>query len=46
MEAFQASKKYEILKKGRPLGMSRLKWFNLKGQFQNRIGYSYPDDYV
>jgi hypothetical protein len=27
--------------KGRPLGMSQLKRFNLKGQIQNEIGYSY-----
>jgi hypothetical protein len=27
--------------KKRPLAMSQLTWFNLKGQIQNKIGFSY-----
>jgi hypothetical protein len=29
------------IKKGRPLGMNQFKWFNLKGQIQNKIKFSY-----
>jgi len=29
------------IRKGRPLRMSQLKWFNLKCKFQNKMGLSY-----
>jgi hypothetical protein len=29
------------IKKGRPLGMNQFKWFNLNGQIQNKIKFSY-----
>jgi hypothetical protein len=38
METPQASK---ALKKGGPLRMNQLKWFNLKGKIQNKIRFSY-----
>jgi hypothetical protein len=41
MEAPQASK---VFKKGKPLGMNQLKWFNLKGKIQNKIRFSYLVD--